>query len=113
MPRGSRLEGSGMIVALDQVPRELILRAGTPTAYNLQAAYGPDVVRADLCGISVLFHPGWTADQLAQVGNFRHSMTSFAAVVQLRSALQPIGYDLLLTATPSRLLPDHHTLSVT
>jgi hypothetical protein len=102
-----------MTVPLGQASLELIFRAGTPTGFNLQAAYGPDATRTDLFGLSVLFHAGWNVDQLARAGNFRHSMVSFAAVTQLRAALQLIGYDLLLTATPSRLLPAHHTLSVT
>lgn len=101
-----------MQVQLDAVVLELVLRAGVPLEATLVIAYGPDPDYAGVYGLSVVFHPGYTVDQLAQVGHFRHGQISYGMVRQLRDALTHAGYTMLLIHTPTAALPDHHTLAI-
>jgi len=98
---------------------EIVLRAGNPTDPNarrsMKAAYErTDPMYPDTIGLSVLFHPGATVDELAREGSFRHPKLGYAMVSHLMQALVQVGYELVLFVTPHPELPiplpDHHSL---
>jgi len=100
---------------------EIVLRAGNladPNALrSLKIAYErADPLYPDTIGLSVLFRPGATVDDLAREGSFRHAKLGHALVRQLIQALAQVGYDLILFVTPHPELPiplpDHHSLAV-
>lgn len=98
---------------------DLIVRAGdvtTPPARAImQRAYTRgfrDNSGAQLPGVSVLFRPGATFDELAREGQFLNARLSYGPVATIRGALAAAGYELVLYVTPSVDLPDHHTLAV-
>ncbi len=101
-----------MQVNLDAVVLEFILRSGVPLEATLVNNYGPERGYPGVFGLSVLHHVGYSVDQLAQAGHFPHGRISYAVVQQLRDALTHAGYEMLLTHTPTAVLPDHHTLGV-
>lgn len=74
-----------------------------------------DVVNfPDAPGISVLFRPGATLDELARDGAFPHKRISFSVVGKIMEELGTAGYQLVLFVTPDpeHGLPDHHSLAV-
>lgn len=98
---------------------DLIVRAGDVTAPParaiMQRAYtrgyrGRPALR--LPGISVLFRPGATFDELAREGQFLNARLSYGPIAAIHSALAAVGYEPVLYVTPSLDLPDHHTLAV-
>ena len=100
---------------------EIVLRAGNSTDPNarrsMKAAYErADPMYPDTIGLSVLFRPGATVDELAREGSFRHPKLGYAKVSQLMQALAQVGYELVLFVTPHpdlpTPLPDHHSLAV-
>jgi hypothetical protein len=99
---------------------EIMVRAGdakSPQARkNVQAAYlKRDFANfPDAPGISVLFRPGATLDELAREGAFPHNRISFSVIGKIIEELAAVGYELVLfvTPTPALGLPDHHSLAV-
>lgn len=98
---------------------DLIVRAGDVTAPSartiMQRAYARgyrDRSGAQLPGVSVLFRPGATFDELAREGQFPNARLSYGPVAAVRGTLAAAGYELALYVTPSVDLPDHHTLAV-
>ena len=97
---------------------ELVLRGGDfahPASRQIiQAQYAranahyPDV-RA---GLSCLFRPGASLDELAREGAYRNPKLSVAIVQRLVSELGRARYQLRLYVTPIQGYPDHHTLVV-
>ena len=96
---------------------EIVLRAGDVHAPNarerMQEAYVRlDTAYPDAIGLSVLFRPGATFDELAREGNFPHPKVSHATIARLVSELSAAGYRPALYMTPTLDLPDHHSLAV-
>jgi len=97
---------------------EIVLRAGDAhdprtrermrTAYNTPLTIFPGAV-----GLSCLFRPGASLDELAREGAYPNPMLSYATVDRLQQELGAVGYTLVLFITPTRQFPDHHTLAVT
>lgn len=65
-----------------------------------------------LVGLSCLFRPGATLDELAREGAYRNPRISVAIVQRLVMELAAARYDLVLYVTPVTGYPDHHTLAV-
>jgi hypothetical protein len=96
---------------------EIVVRAGDMHAIDaqqsLQAAYRrlmpayPDAV-----GLSVLFRPGATLDELAREGAFPHAKLGVSVVDTIMRELRAVGYELVLFETPTAKYPDHHSLAV-
>lgn len=96
---------------------EIIVRAGNARQSDarqiLQKAYvAADATYPTAIGISTLFRPGATLDELAREGSFRNAKISYSLVGRLIAELSAAGYDLVLYVTPTPALPDHHTLAV-
>ncbi len=107
-------------VEIAQVVRdvEIVVRAGDAHHPDAQARMQQAYVRfdtrhyPDAPGISVLFKPGATLNELAQEGNFPHQKLGVATLGSLVDALNLTGYQLVLFITPTQQLPDHHALAV-
>jgi len=97
---------------------EIIVRAGdvsVPGARkSLQDAYTQrdEDNYPDIIGMSVVFRPGATLDQLAQQSNFPHRKLSFSVIGRITEELERVGYEPLLFATSTSDLPHHHSLAV-
>jgi len=96
---------------------EIVVRAGDSTAphakQRLQHAYTEqDATYPDAIGISVVFRPMATLDELLQAGQFPHKRVSYTHLSTLVHALGAIGYEVMLYVTPTPDLPDHHFLAV-
>ena len=79
----------------------------------LQRAYtAVDATYPDTIGISTLFRPGATLDELAREGSFRNAKISYSLVGRIITELSAVGYELVLYVTPTPALPDHHALAV-
>ncbi len=96
---------------------EIVVRAGNarqPDArYILQKAYlAVDAAYPDTIGISTLFRPGATLDELAREGSFPNAKISYSIVGRIIAELTAIGYEPVLFVTPTAALPDHHSLAV-
>ena len=96
---------------------EIVVRAGnarqSDARYILQKAYvAVDASYPDTIGISTLFRPGATFDELAREGSFRNAQISFSIVGRIIAELAAVGYELVLYMTPTAALPDHHSLAV-
>ena len=63
-------------------------------------------------GLSCLFRPGATLDELAREGSYRNPKLSVAIVQRLLSELATIGRELVLYVTPVGGYADHHTHAV-
>lgn len=84
-------------------------RDGVKVQYARPNVHYPDV-RA---GLSCLFRPGTSLDELAREGSYRNPKLSVAIVQRLMSELATIGCELVLyIITPVAGYPDHHTLVV-
>jgi hypothetical protein len=96
---------------------EIVVRAGNarqPDARHiLQKAYlTVDAAYPDTLGVSTLFRPGATLDELAREGSFPNAKISYSIVGRIIAELSAIGYEPLLFVTPTAALPDHHSLAV-
>jgi hypothetical protein len=83
-------------------------RASLQHQYARVNAFYPDVV----AGLSCLFRPGASLDDLAREGAYLNTKISYSVIQRLRGELGMAGYELLLYVTPTRQYPDHHTLAV-
>jgi hypothetical protein len=97
---------------------EIVVRGGDfahPDARSgLKVQYArPNVHYADVrAGLSCLFRPGASLDELAREGSYRNPRLSVAIVQRLISELATAGCELLLYVTPVAGYSDHHTLAV-
>ncbi|MBF6590451.1 MAG: hypothetical protein IVW57_07950 [Ktedonobacterales bacterium] len=97
---------------------EIVLRGGDvahPAARNgLKAQYArPNVHYPDVrAGLSCLFRPGASLDELAREGSYRNPKLSVAIVRRLIRDLATVGCEPVLYATPVAGYPNHHTLVV-
>lgn len=96
---------------------EIVVRAGNarqPDARHiLQNAYlAVDAAYPDTIGISTLFRPGATLDELAREGSFPNAKISFSIVGRIIAELAATGYGPVLYVTPTAVMPDHHSLAV-
>jgi hypothetical protein len=97
---------------------EIVVRGGDiahPAARNgLKVQYArPNVHYPDVCaGLSCLFRPGASLDELAREGSYRNPKLSVAIVQRLITELATVGCELVLYITPVAGYPDHHTLVV-
>ena len=96
---------------------EIVVRAGNarqPDARHiLQKAYlAVDAAYPDTIGISTLFRPGATLDELAREGSFPNAKISYSIVGRIVAELVAIGYEPVLYVTPTAVMPDHHSLAV-
>lgn len=66
-----------------------------------------------MAGLSCLFRPGATLDELARAGAYPNTKLSVAIVQRLITELLVAGYALLLYITPVQGYPDRHTLVIT
>ncbi|HEV2236495.1 MAG TPA: hypothetical protein VGR57_07505, partial [Ktedonobacterales bacterium] len=83
-------------------------RSGLKAQYARQNVHYADV-RA---GLSCLFRPGASLDELAREGSYRNPRLSVAIAQRLTSELASVGRELVLYITPVAGYPDHHTLAV-
>lgn len=83
-------------------------RSGLKVQYARPNVHYPDV-RA---GLSCLFRPGASLDELAREGAYRNPKLSVALAQRLISELATVGSELVLYVTPVTGYPDHHTLAV-
>jgi hypothetical protein len=98
---------------------EIVLRGGDihdPRARQvLQEQYArvnqryPDLT----VGLSCLFRPGASLDDLAREGSYPNGSLSIAVIQRLIDELTAIGYALALYVTPVPQYPSHHTLVIT
>lgn len=63
-------------------------------------------------GLSCLFRPGASFDDLAQEGTYPNARLSVTVIQRLVDELREIGCELALYVTPVPRFPDHHTLVV-
>ena len=96
---------------------EIVVRAGNarqPDArYILQKAYlAVDATYPDALGISTLFRPGATLDELAREGSFPNAKISYSIVGRIIAELSAVGFEPVLYITPTDTLPDHHSLAI-
>src|SRR6185437_12341004 len=64
-------------------------------------------------GLSCLFRPGASFDELAHEGSYPNARLSVTVIQRLVDELSAIGCELALYITPVPRFPDHHTLVVT
>ena len=95
---------------------EIVVRGGDahdPRArHALQRGYQQHLTFPDVQGLSVVFREGASLDELARQAAYPNAKLSYSVMSRLRAELHAAGYDLVLYITPSRRLPDHHTLAV-
>lgn len=96
---------------------EIVVRAGDArdprTRERMRNAYNtPLTLFPGAVGLSCLFRPGASLDELAREGAYPNPMLSYATVDRLQWELAQIGYHLVLFITPTHQFPDHHTLAV-
>jgi hypothetical protein len=97
---------------------EIVLRGGDiahPAARDgLKVQYArPNVHYPDVhAGLSCLFRPGASLDELAREGSYRNPKLSVGIVQRLVAELATVGCELVLYVTPVAGYPDHHTLVV-
>ena len=97
---------------------ELVLRGGdfahATSRQSIKAQYAranahyPDVH----AGLSCLFRPGASLDELAREGAYRNPKLSVAIVQRLVAELGRVGHQPRLYVTPVQGYPDHHTLAI-
>lgn len=97
---------------------EIVLRGGDfsnpRSRRSIQEQYiRPNRHYPDLqVGLSCLFRPGASLDELAREGLYPNLKLSVAIIERLISELATIGCEPALYRTPTPLIPDHHTLTV-
>jgi hypothetical protein len=97
---------------------EIVLRGGDFTdprsRESLRMQYEqPNNYYTDLAaGLSCLFRPGASLDELAREGSYPNARLSVAIVERLIDELAAVGCALTLYVTPILRFPDHHTLGV-
>jgi len=96
---------------------EIIVRAGDfhdpRTRERMRNAYNtPLTLFPGAIGLSCLFRPGATLDELAREGAYPNPLLSYTTVDRLQYDLAQVEYRLVLFITPTRHFPDHHTLAV-
>jgi len=96
---------------------EVIVRGGNARQHDartiMQNAYQrPDELYPDVTGLSTLFHPHASLDDLAREGQMPNAQLSWSLLGELISELAAVGYGLQLYITPTPELRDHHTLAV-
>jgi hypothetical protein len=87
-----------------------VVRAGEAKAADLVSGYRQHLSVPGLYGFSVQYQPGLPWQLLARAGQFPNAQVSIAEELDLRAALQPLGYDLRLVPSPG--LGFHHTFVV-
>ena len=65
-----------------------------------------------VAGLSCLFRPGASLDELAREGFYPNPSLSVAIVERLIAELATVGCELALYVTPIPHLRDHHTLAI-
>lgn len=108
------------MVDLSQVSMlaEIVLRGGDFTDPRSRASLRlqyelPNANYADLAaGVSCLFRPGASLDELAREGSYPNARLSVAVVERRVHELAVAGRELALYITPVPRFPDHHTLIV-
>jgi hypothetical protein len=83
-------------------------RSGLKVQYARTNVHYPDVQ----AGLSCLFRPGASLDELAREGSYRNPRLSVAIAQRLISELATVAGELVLYVTPVAGYPDHHTLAV-
>lgn len=96
---------------------EIVIRAGNAQALDarqkMQEAYErEDPAYPDAIGLSTLFRPGATLDELVREGHFPHSKISYSIIGRIIRELGAAGYTPVLQITPTDQLADHHTLAI-
>lgn len=98
---------------------EIVVRMGnakdSQARMSMQRAYvRPDPNYPGIAGLSTLFHPGASLDDLARAASqvLNHRKLSWSIVQHLMGELAQVSYELVLYITPNADLPDHHTLAV-
>jgi hypothetical protein len=94
---------------------EIVVRGGNvhdPRAQHTQRAYQQHMSFPDVQGISVVFRERASLDELARAAQLPYPNLSYSVVSLLRGELRAVGFEMVLYITPSRRLPDHHTLAV-
>jgi hypothetical protein len=97
---------------------EIVLRGGDmahPAARNgLKAQYArPNVHYPDVrAGLSRLFRPSASLDELAREGLYRNAKLSVTILQRLMTERATVGHEVVLYVTPVAGYPDHHTLVV-
>jgi hypothetical protein len=95
---------------------EIVVRGGNvhdPRArQTLQQAYQQHMSFPDVQGLSVVFRERASLDELARAAQLPYPKLSYSVISLLRAELRIAGYEMVLYITPSRRLPDHHTLAV-
>ncbi len=76
--------------------------------YEQPNNYYPDLA----AGLSCLFRPGASLDELAREGAYPNARLSVAIVERLVNELATVGCELALYITPVGRFPDHHTLVI-
>lgn len=98
---------------------ELIIRGGDLTHSNapqfLMNGYTQYHNSPGVYGLSVVFHQGYTLDQLAKAATFPNGSISYSVIARIRAELAALGmgYDMVLWKTHSNTYADHHTLGIT
>lgn len=98
---------------------EIIIRAGDLRSANafqvLMNGYTQYRNVPGVYGLSVVFHQGYTLDQLAMAAHFPNGSISYSVIASIRSELAALkmGYDMVMWKTPSNMYVDHHTLGIT
>jgi hypothetical protein len=100
------------MVNLSVVLLEFVLRGGTPNAQLMMSKYRQQSGHPGVYGLSSVFHPGYSLDQLARSAWQPHPRIHYATVSELVVALAPLGCEPVLIHTPNPRNPDHATLGV-
>ncbi len=87
-----------------------VVRAGVATPDLLKAAYAQDKQVPGVYGFSVQYAPGVDWPDLVAAGHFPHNSICYADRTVLETVLAPLGYSMLLVATPGRGY--HHELEL-
>lgn len=97
---------------------EIVLRGGDFThpasRKSLKDQYArPNVHYSDVrAGLSCLFRPGASLDELGREGTYPNAKLSVAIVQRLIAELAGAGFEPVLYVMPIACYPDHHTLAV-
>lgn len=83
-------------------------RSGLKSQYGRANVHYPDVS----AGLSCLFRPGASLDELAREGSYRNPKLSVAILQRVINELAMTGCELVLYITPVAGYPNHHTLVV-